>query len=52
VSSDPDIIGKSLTIDGVPHTVVGIAPEDFRGHFHFFEAPGSVLFIPLSDTHV
>ena len=36
-----------MTIDGVPHTVVGIAPDDFRGHFHFFQAPGSLLFIPL-----
>jgi predicted permease len=47
VAGDPEIIGKSVTIDGVPHMVVGIAPADFRGHFHFFEAPGSVLFIPL-----
>ena len=47
MASDPEIIGKSVTIDGVPHTVVGIAPDDFRGHFHFFQAPGSLLFIPL-----
>ena len=47
VSSDPDIIGKSLTLDGIPHTVVGITPDDFHGHFHFFQAPGSMLFMPL-----
>ena len=47
MASDPEIIGKSVTIDDVPHTVVGIAPPDFRGHFHFFQAPGSLLFIPL-----
>ncbi|HUE89300.1 MAG TPA: ABC transporter permease [Vicinamibacterales bacterium] len=47
LASDPDIIGKFVTIDGVPHTVVGIAPDDFRGHFHFFQAPSSLLFIPL-----
>lgn len=47
---DPDIIGKSLTIDGVPHTVVGIAPVDFRGHFHFFQAPGSLLFGPEREA--
>jgi putative ABC transport system permease protein len=47
VASDPEIIGKSVTIDGVPHMVIGIAPDDFRGHFHFFEAPSSLLFIPL-----
>jgi predicted permease len=47
MASDPEVIGKSVTIDGVPHVVVGIAPEDFRGHFHFFQAPNSLLFIPL-----
>ena len=47
MNADPDIIGKTVTVDGVPHAVVGIAPEDFRGHFHFFTAPGSLLFIPL-----
>jgi len=47
VASHPEIIGKSVTIDGVPHMVVGIAPEGFRGHFHFFQAPSSLLFIPL-----
>ena len=47
MASDPEIVGKSVTIDGVPHTVVGIAPKDFRGHFHFFQAPGSLLFVPF-----
>ena len=47
VAANPDIVGKSVKVDGVPHTVVGIAPEDFRGHFHFFQAPGSLLFVPL-----
>ena len=47
VSADPEIVGKSVIVDGIPHTVVGIAPEDFRGHFHFFQAPGSLLFIPF-----
>ncbi|HJU43071.1 MAG TPA: ABC transporter permease [Vicinamibacterales bacterium] len=47
MNGDPDIIGKSVMVGGVPHTVVGVTPEDFRGHFHFFQAPGSLLFIPL-----
>src|SRR5437762_7462315 len=29
---DPDIIGKTLTLDDVPHVVAGIAPEGFDGH--------------------
>jgi putative ABC transport system permease protein len=47
LSSDPDIIGKPVMINGVPHTVVGITPKDFGGHFHPFQAPGSLLFVPL-----
>jgi putative ABC transport system permease protein len=47
VAADPDIIGKSVMVDGVPHTVVGITPEDFRGHFHFVQAPPSLLMVPL-----
>jgi putative ABC transport system permease protein len=31
-ASDPDIIGKTLTLDDVPHVVAGIAPEGFDGH--------------------
>jgi predicted permease len=47
MGSDPDVIGKSVTLDGVPHTVVGITPEDFQGHFHSFQSPSSLLFVPL-----
>jgi putative ABC transport system permease protein len=47
LAADPDIVGKPVTINGVPHTVAGITPEDFRGHYHFFTAPASLLFIPL-----
>lgn len=47
LASDPDLIGKPLVIAGVPHTVVGITPEDFHGHFHFFQSPGSVVFLPF-----
>ena len=46
-SSDPDIVGKSVMLNGVPHTVVGIAPDGFHGHFHFFQTPGSLVFMPL-----
>ena len=31
-ASDPDIIGKTLTLDDVPHVVAGIAPDQFDGH--------------------
>src|SRR4030095_3157919 len=31
-ASDPDIIGKTITLNDVPHTVTGIAPAGFDGH--------------------
>jgi predicted permease len=46
-ASDPEIVGKSVTIEGIPHAVVGVAPPEFRGHFHFFQSPDTVLFVPL-----
>ena len=47
MNADPEIVGKALAINGIPHTVVGLAPEDFLGHFHRFQAPSSLVFIPL-----
>src|SRR5262249_35113447 len=34
-NSDPKIIGKSITLNGAPHTVVGVLPENFRLFFDF-----------------
>src|SRR5262245_42551195 len=45
MASDPDVVGKSILVDGVPHTVVGIAPNDFRGHFHLFQSPSSLVVV-------
>ena len=28
--SDPEIIGKSITLDGLPHEIVGVLPASFR----------------------
>lgn len=43
---DPDVLGSKLTLDGKPHTIVGITPEDFRGG----TSTGRVL--PPTDTQV
>ena len=44
-ASDPDIIGKTLTLDDVPHVVAGIAPDQFDGHVGF---NGTMdVFVPL-----
>jgi predicted permease len=45
LASDPEIVGKTLTLDDVPHVVVGIAPEGFDGHV---SGNGEVaVFLPL-----
>jgi putative ABC transport system permease protein len=31
--SDPQIIGKTQYLNGVQHTIIGVAPEDFHGTF-------------------
>jgi predicted permease len=44
LSADPDIVGKTLTMDGIPHVVVGVAQDQFGGHLGF---TGWDLFVPL-----
>ena len=44
LDSDPDVVGKILTVNGVPHVVAGIGPERFDGHLPFQDAE---LFLPL-----
>ena len=42
-----DALGKSITIDGLPHTVVGIMPRDFSVPFM---DGGRQLWLPLEDN--
>ena len=44
MGADPDIIGRTLTLDGILHVVVGVAPEHFSGHMGY---QGRQLFLPL-----
>jgi predicted permease len=46
LGANPDIIGKTITLDDVPHFVVGIAPVGFHGHLAEYVASAD-LFIPL-----
>jgi predicted permease len=46
LSADPDIVGKTLTMEGIPHVVVGVAPDQFGGHLGF---TGWDLFVPLEQ---
>ncbi|HKW88831.1 MAG TPA: ABC transporter permease [Candidatus Acidoferrales bacterium] len=42
--SDPAAVGKSLTIDGKPHEIIGVMPEDFR----FMDEETPPLILPLA----
>jgi len=46
-AGDPKAIGKTLLLDGVPYTVVGVAPAGFRGTVTLV-SPEQV-FVPLSS---
>ena len=43
-NSATDVIGKTVTLNGVAHDVVGLAPRGFEGHLGFQDAE---LFVPL-----
>jgi predicted permease len=44
LGADPDVVGRTLMMDGVPHTIVGVTPDHFGGHIGFI---GWDLFVPL-----
>lgn len=43
-SSDPNIVGERLDVDGVPHTVIGVMPERASLALH---VPSARLWMPL-----
>jgi putative ABC transport system permease protein len=46
LDADPDIVGKTLTLDDIPRVVVGIAPDQFDGHLFLH---GKEVFVPLEQ---
>lgn len=40
----PGVVGTTMTIAGLPHVVVGIAPPEFGGHLGYHDAE---LFLPI-----
>ena len=43
---DPNVVGKTVTINGIPFTIIGVAPSEFFGTLDVGEAPD--LSLPLS----
>jgi len=41
---DPSVVGRTLTLNGYPFEVVGVAAPDFRGPVAFADAP---IYVPL-----
>jgi len=50
LASDPAVVGRSLILDGRPHTVVGVLPEDHRTLFGFGFHPD--LYAPVRGRDV
>ena len=46
LGSDANVVGKSLTLNAVPYTVVGVTPKGFKGTFTF--AGAEQIWIPTS----
>ena len=46
--SDPNIVGRTITVNRTEYTVVGVAPEGFRGHVAGLNEAYYQLWLPLS----
>jgi putative ABC transport system permease protein len=44
--SDPNVIGKTLTLNATIYNVIGVAPPGFKGTFTFF--PAEEIWVPIS----
>ncbi len=48
--ADPEIVGRTIRIDAVPHTVVGVTPEEFYVRRNPYVLGEPDLFVPLRWT--
>lgn len=46
--SNPDIVGRTITVNRTQYSVVGVGPEGFRGHVGGLNEPYYQLWLPLS----
>ncbi len=47
-AGDPEIIGKSVRVNGIPVMIVGVLPKGFHGSFSLFEIDGYVPFSTIA----
>ena len=46
---DPGLVGRTVTLNGHPFEIVGVAPEDFHGPVNFASPP---IYVPLMMANV
>jgi predicted permease len=49
LAGDPDIVGKKVSVDGHPVTIIGVAPEDFHGLYISADVEG---YMPLGMASI
>ncbi len=47
LGADPAVVGSTILVNGTHHVVVGVTPEEFRGHLAQHR-PGFELWLPLA----
>lgn len=47
--ADPDIVGSILVLNRAEHVVIGVAPEEFRGHLNRRAARPVDVWVPLRE---
>ena len=48
LGSDPNVVGRTLTINSTEYVIVGVTPERFRGHVGGLDSSQVQLWLPLS----
>jgi putative ABC transport system permease protein len=47
---DPDIVGRTITVNGDPYTVVGVMPRGFTSPRLWYTSQGAALWLPVAVT--
>jgi putative ABC transport system permease protein len=52
MGSDPTVAGKSLVLNGIPHTIVGVLPASFRSlPLSLLTSPAAQIYRPVGENY-